>query len=29
MILVHNIHSGDETQITVAKGSDGKLYVAL
>lgn len=29
VILVHNIHSGDETQITVAKGSDGKLYVAL
>lgn len=29
VILVHNIHSGTSTQISIAKGSDGQLYVAL
>lgn len=28
VILVHNIHSGDETQVAVAKGADGQLYIA-
>lgn len=29
VVLVHNIHADDPTPMKIAKGADGKLYVAL